>query len=342
MSRQRGTNHPSKDTLIRRVGGSDEKAHGYLSLPGQLIGIFLNLLLISGMVLSVVILLILQLFLLPVYPFYPRLMMDACSICASWAWSWMNRIYYQAGNGRIVLTGDEDIPEGESALVISNHISFVDFFPISILAERKQMLGFTRYFAKKSVRYIPLFGWAMYLSGMPMLARNWERDKGKIRAVFDLFRTLVYPAWLVSFVEGSRYNVTKIGHSQEYAKKMGYEVTEWVQIPRSKGFIASLKGIHRTHITHIYDVTLAYYHEERGWFHAPSLFDLLTANLSKFIIHIHIERIAVKDVPRQREEDTAAWLRERYLHKDILLKTLKQAYEQNQDVRKIVGKMRQD
>jgi hypothetical protein len=123
---------------------------------------------------------------------------------------------------------------------------------------------------------------------------------------------------------------------------MGYETTEWVQIPRSKGFTASLKGIHRTHITHIYDVTLAYYHEERGWFHAPTLLDLFTANLSKFITHIHVERVSVKNVPRECEEDAAEWLRERYIHKDTLLRTLKRAYEQNQDVRKAVGKMRQD
>ena len=94
------------------------------------------------MLLSVILLLIIQLFLLPLYPFYPRLMMDACSICASSAWSWMNRIYCQVGNGRIVITGEEDIPEGESALVISNHVSFVDFFPINILAEHKKMLAF--------------------------------------------------------------------------------------------------------------------------------------------------------------------------------------------------------
>lgn len=64
--------------------------------------------------------------------------------------------------------------------------------------------------------------------------------------------------------------------------------------------------------------------------------------MSKFITHIHVERIAVKNVPRGYEEDTAEWLRERYIHKDTLLKTLKQAYEQNQDVRKAIGKMRRD
>lgn len=64
--------------------------------------------------------------------------------------------------------------------------------------------------------------------------------------------------------------------------------------------------------------------------------------MSKFIMHIHVERIAVRSVPREGEEETAEWLRERYIHKDTILKTLKQAYEQNQDVRKAVGKMRRD
>lgn len=148
MSRQRGISHLPNSDLAENTMNSGEKPHRYPSLPEQLIRMIVSLILLSGMLLSVVLLFIIQLFLLPLYPFYPRLMMDACSICAASAWSWMNRTYCQVGNGRIVITGDEDIPEGESALVISNHVSFVDFFPINILAEHKKMLAFARYFAK--------------------------------------------------------------------------------------------------------------------------------------------------------------------------------------------------
>lgn len=145
MSRQREASHSD---LVKRTANSNEQPHRYPSLPEQLLRIVLALIILSGVLLSVVLLFIIQVLLLPVYPFYPQLMMDACSTCASLAWSWMNSVYCQVGNGRIVITGDEDIPEGESALVISNHVSFVDFFPINILAEHKKMLAFTRYFAK--------------------------------------------------------------------------------------------------------------------------------------------------------------------------------------------------
>lgn len=43
-----------------------------------------------------------------------------------------------------------------------------------------------------------------------MLARNWERDQRKISKVFALYRTLRYPVWLISFVEGSRFSSDKI------------------------------------------------------------------------------------------------------------------------------------
>lgn len=45
---------------------------------------------------------------------------------------------------------------------------------------------------------------------MPMLARNWERDQRRISKVFELYRTLRYPVWLISFVEGSRFSSEKV------------------------------------------------------------------------------------------------------------------------------------
>lgn len=48
---------------------------------------------------------------------------------------------------RVTISGD-DIPYEENALVISNHLSYSDFYLIHALASRRGMLGRCRYFSK--------------------------------------------------------------------------------------------------------------------------------------------------------------------------------------------------
>lgn len=91
---------------------------------------------------------IFQILTIPLIPFAHYWIMDVTSFLAGTAWRLMNEAFEQLANGRIVLSGDEDIPEGESALIISNHVSFADVFLLHALALRKKMLPHCRYFAK--------------------------------------------------------------------------------------------------------------------------------------------------------------------------------------------------
>lgn len=51
---------------------------------------------------------------------------------------------------------------------VSNHRYWLDFVTIMSLAARKGRLGCVKFFAKKSIQYIPGIGWGMYQSLFPL------------------------------------------------------------------------------------------------------------------------------------------------------------------------------
>jgi 1-acyl-sn-glycerol-3-phosphate acyltransferase len=77
------------------------------------------------------------------------------------------------------------LPQGESAIVISNHVSWTDFYMIQALAVRAGMLGRCRWFSKIELRWVPLLGWGIWAMGMPMVSRNWLKDKKELDRVFS-------------------------------------------------------------------------------------------------------------------------------------------------------------
>jgi hypothetical protein len=66
-------------------------------------------------------------------------------------------IEYYSGN-KFVFYGD-NVPLRESAIVITNHTSFIDWLMCFPFALRKGRLGCLNFFAKDIIKYIPGFGW---------------------------------------------------------------------------------------------------------------------------------------------------------------------------------------
>jgi 1-acyl-sn-glycerol-3-phosphate acyltransferase len=60
----------------------------------------------------------------------------------------------------LTFSGDVDvIQSGENAFILCNHQSWTDFYPIHALAQKKEMLSRCRYFAKNTLKYIPILGY---------------------------------------------------------------------------------------------------------------------------------------------------------------------------------------
>ena len=121
------------------------------------------------------------------------------------------------------------------------------------------MMGFCRFFAKKSIMYVPGIGQGIYLLGFVFLSRNWNADAEKINKTFESLRNLNVPFWLISHLEGTRFSPKKVANSQQFAKKHDLPLLNHVLLPRYKGFVATLKGL-RTDpkVKAVYDFTVVY------------------------------------------------------------------------------------
>ena len=69
-----------------------------------------------------------------------------------------------------------------------NHVWGCDWLTLFSLASRKGMLGACRVFAKDVVKYLPGFGWGIYLLGSVFLKRDWNRDRAAIDSTFRMLR----------------------------------------------------------------------------------------------------------------------------------------------------------
>ncbi|KAG4982611.1 hypothetical protein JHK87_027360 [Glycine soja] len=181
--------------------------------------------------------------------------------------------------------GVKNFPGKEHALVISNHRSDIDWLVGWVLAQRSGCLGSTLAVMKKSSKFLP--------SGLQQL------------------RDFPLPFWLALFVEGTRFTQAKLLAAQEYAASAGLPVPRNVLIPRTKGFVSAVNHM-RSFVPAIYDVTVAIPKSSP----APTMLRLFRGKSS--VVHVHIKRHAMKDLPEE-DEAVAQWCRDMFVAKDTLL-----------------------
>jgi len=117
-------------------------------------------------------------------PFAPDLVYDTSSFIAESVWRWIQAIFERFNGARITYSGDA-LPRGESAIVVTNHVGWSDFYMIQGLAIRCGMLGRCRYFAKIQLKNVPFLGWGLWAMGFPLVSRNWGKDKHELDRVFS-------------------------------------------------------------------------------------------------------------------------------------------------------------
>ena len=65
----------------------------------------------------------------------------------------------------------------EHALILMNHHTEMDWLYTWMMGDRLGILGNCRAFAKDSLKYVPVIGWAWTMSDMIFLKRKWEKTK---------------------------------------------------------------------------------------------------------------------------------------------------------------------
>ncbi|KAF3769301.1 hypothetical protein M406DRAFT_95986 [Cryphonectria parasitica EP155] len=251
-------------------------------------------------------------------PLSPSLAYHLSSPIAYSCWAWIQLIFERINGARIVISGDT-LPEGESAVVISNHVGWSDFYMIQALAMRCKMLGYCRYFAKAQLKKVPLLGWGLMAMGMPLVTRNWQHDRRELDRVFHGITHARFPTWLISFSEATRFTPQKHKESQTWCTANNRPQPRHLLYPRTKGFVATVTHIRQTpHVRAVYDLTIAY-QRGREWQAAPAFWDTLSVpRLSEgragYRFEVHVRRWPMEELPRD-EEELVRWIEQRWVEK---------------------------
>jgi len=259
--------------------------------------------------------------LLPISYLLPNAVYDTSSYVAYLCWSWIQLIFEVVNGGNITFSGDT-LPQGESAIVIANHVSWTDFYMIQALAIRAEMLGRCRWFSKIELRWVPLLGWGIWAMGMPMVSRKWMKDKRELDRVFAGIVVRKWPTWLISFSEATRFTPKKYEEAKTWCKANGRPVPQHLLYPRTKGFVTTVQHLRKAgHVKAVYDMTIAYSRGNK--FHeAPTIWESLSCgSLSEkrgYKFHVDVKRIEMVELP-ESDAELAKWLEQRWMEKGEFL-----------------------
>ncbi|KAK4649335.1 uncharacterized protein QC761_117905 [Podospora bellae-mahoneyi] len=240
-----------------------------------------------------------------------------CSLIAgTLVYRFIQHIFTAINSAEITFSGDTPLPN-ESAIVISNHVAWSDFYLVQAAADKANMGGHTRYFAKAGLK------WGLWGMGMPTVTREWTRDKRELERVFRGVKEEGWKTWLVSFSEGSRFTPEKYLQSRLWCRQNSKPQPEYLLYPRTRGFIATVQHLRKApHVKAVYDLTLAYQCGEE-FQKAPTMWETIAVpklSLTReqggvgYRFHVHVRRFPIEELPGDAA-GLAKWLEQRWVEK---------------------------
>ncbi|TKA83554.1 hypothetical protein B0A55_00502 [Friedmanniomyces simplex] len=270
--------------------------------------------------------------LLPLSVLLPNTCYDASSRIAESIWLGIQHIFTRANHAQILVSGAEHLRQGESAIVISNHVGWTDFYMIQELAVAARMLPRCRWFAKRELRWVPFLGWGLWAMGMCLVSREWTRDRREMERVFRGVVRRRWPVWLIAYSEATRYTASKRLEAEAWCRAHNKRLGHHVLYPRTRGFIACVQNLRKTqHVNSVYDVTIAYAKNGKE-FQVPPRFteSLMLANLDeRWRFFVHVDRYTIDTLP-QSDDELAQWLEDRFVEKGMRLAHLQKLLAEGQ------------
>ncbi|XP_055912231.1 1-acyl-sn-glycerol-3-phosphate acyltransferase gamma-like [Eupeodes corollae] len=203
---------------------------------------------------------------------------------------------------------DKKFAGKEHVLLVMNHTYEIDWLAGWMYADKCQVLGNCKAYAKKVISYIPCIGWAWKFAEFVFLERSYDKDREIISRQLQAIMSYPHPVWLLLNAEGTRFTPQKHEASVKFAEERGLPVLKHHLIPRTKGFTASLASL-RNKCT-IYDINVAFKKDDPV---APTMSNLLNGNGVK--AYMFVRRIPLDQVPED-EAKAAEWLQETFREKD--------------------------
>jgi lysophosphatidic acid acyltransferase / lysophosphatidylinositol acyltransferase len=225
---------------------------------------------------------------------------------------WPLLVFLTEGWGGIKLQEcGELVPDDETCLVVINHRSDIDWIVGQSFGSRRLPMGGLKVIMKDSAKYVPVFGWMMYLAEFIFIKRNWDQDKQHMTSALARMATYPRPFWFVIYAEGTRFDPSKVAKSQEFSQKEFGVTFKNVLCPRTRGFVEMVRAL-RGHVPTVFDATMVFDRE-------PSLLDLFTrrANTNAYIVN---KTYKMSDLPLE-DKALERWLIDRWAEKEALIET---------------------
>lgn len=261
--------------------------------------------------------------LLPFAFLFPDWSYNLSSKIAESVWRSIQNICERKNRANIIFAGDE-LPAGESAIVVANHVDWTDFYLIQYLAVRAGMLGRCRWFAKQQLKWVPFLGWGLWAMGMPLVSRKWTRDQAEMDRVFHGVVDRKWPMWLIAYSEGTRFTPKKHAEAAAWCKAHDRPIPKHLLYPRTKGFVATVQKLRQApHVKAVYDVTIAYAKGTK-FMSPPSFIQTVShSNLGdSWKMYVHVNRHEISSLPSS-SDGLAKWLEDRWIEKGERLDSLK-------------------
>ena len=233
---------------------------------------------------------------------------------------------------KIVVTGGNALDAAEeSAIIICNHHTRIDWMFLWCLARRLGCLQTLKIVLKAPLKKAPFLGWAMQFMQYCFLERDWAVDAPYLtdqithysnnQSDTGRFHLLIFP-------EGTDLSTNNLRRSHDFSAKRGLATYEHVLHPRTKGFehvIETAAG----HVGSVWDCTMGYVYFAEG--ERPSEKSLFSGRLPREV-HLRLRKYPLTAVTSHSSPPgvgggrgdegvggAAGWLRARFAEKEALL-----------------------
>lgn len=251
-----------------------------------------------------------------VWPFNKDLYRRIVERLAYMLWSQVAFILqYWSGSECDLITDDANVMKSlggkESAMVILNHKYDIDWAMGYMCADKMNILGNSKVYAKSSLLPVPVIGWTWYFTETIFVARNWKKDSSTIPEHIQKYNQYPkdLPIWILLFPEGTRFTKKKQEASNAIAREKGLPELRHHLLPRTRGFVESMKHLKGV-VPAIYDCVVAFTADSAR----PDVLNVISGKSCK--AQIKVRRIPIDEVPTDSSQATADWLHQLMRDKD--------------------------
>lgn len=202
-----------------------------------------------------------------------------------------------------------------TSFTLTNHPSEIDFMLSTVLfTKRFSRASSFRFFIKDDIKYVPGFGWMLWLNEQIFLKRSYEKDEEKIRKSLGKLSKLPKGFVLTLFPEGRIFSQKRLDECIKSAKEENREFFKNLLIPKWRGFatcINHLKSLPGRSEILVQKMTIAYENNLQ-----PTYGGIL--NGESTVAHVLINLVELNQVEASKES-----LYELYREKDAALDDFK-------------------